>query len=138
MKISRAAWLLIPAFMLLGCSMSKDSEIAEKKVPEFHLLLDSGRFSEIYSASSDELKKVSKESDFVALLEGVHRKLGNNKTSERQTWNVNYNTSGTFVTLTYKTTYSEGDASEQFVYRIQDGEAKLAGYHVNSNAFITK
>jgi len=138
MKIPRIALLLLPALLLLGCSMSKDAEIAETKVPEFHSLLDSGQFSEIYLASADELKKVSKEADFVALLDAVHRKLGKKKSSERQTWNVNYNTSGIFVTLTYKTVYSEGDASEQFVYRLQDGDAKLAGYHVNSNVLIIK
>ena len=58
--------------------------------------------------------------------------------AERQTWNINYHTSGTFATLVYKTQYAEGEATETFVYRIKDETALLAGYHVNSNALITK
>jgi hypothetical protein len=81
---------------------------------------------------------VSKPEDFVALLEAVHRKLGELKSADKQNWNINFHTSGTFVTLTYKTSYSEGDAAEQFVYRIDGGAASLAGYHINSNALILK
>ena len=138
MKLSRLIFIVALFIFMAGCSMSKDSEIAEKKIPEFHSLLDSGRFKDIYAASADDLKKASKEDEFVALLEAVSRKLGKVRTTERMTWNVNYHTSGTFVTLAYKTAYAEGDASEQFVYRIIDGQAKLAGYHINSNILITK
>src|SRR5437773_3749093 len=92
-----------------GCSMSADTAAAEQAVPKFHELLDSGRFVEIYEGSAEDLKKVSTQQDFVALLEAVHRKLGNTKSSERQSWNVNYHTSGAFVTLTYKTLYAEGE-----------------------------
>jgi hypothetical protein len=51
---------------------------------------------------------------------------------------VNYHTSGTFATLVYKTRYAGGEATETFVYRIKSESALLAGYHINSNALITK
>ena len=118
--------------------MSQDSAVAEAKIPEFHSLLDAGEFRAIYAASADDLKKVASEKDFVALLDAVHRKLGQVKTTTRQTWLVNSRTSGTFVTLTYKTVFAKGDATEQFVYRIENDQAVLAGYSVNSLALITK
>jgi hypothetical protein len=116
--------------------MSADTSAAEQAVPRFHELLDAGNFIEIYEKSSDDLKTSATQKDFVALLEAVHRKLGNTKSAEKIGWNVNYQTSGTFVTLNYKTAYADGNADEQFVYRLDGKVALLAGYHVNSNAFI--
>jgi hypothetical protein len=132
--------VLTAALMLAicGCSMSTDTAAAEQAVSGFHELLDTARFSEIYEKSSDNLKKVATQRDFVALLEAVHRKLGKTKSAEKRGWNVNYHTSGTFVSLTYKTAYVEGEADEQFVYRLEGKVALLAGYHVNSNALILK
>jgi hypothetical protein len=126
------------ALALMGCSASTDTAVAEAGVPKFHKLLDAGNFAEIYEQSSDNLKKVSKQNDFVVLLDAVHRKLGITKSSEKQGWNISYHTSGTFVTLTYKTVYSEGEAAEQFVFVMQGKAAMLAGYHINSNALILK
>lgn len=123
---------------LSGCSMSEDTSVAEQAVPRFHALLNAGKFEEIYNASSEDIKKATKQQDFIALLEAVHRKLGEVKSSERQAWKVNYQTSGTFVSLTYKTIYSEGEAAEQFVFLLKGKAATLAGYHINSNALILK
>lgn len=126
------------AIALSACSMSADTTAAEQAVPKFHALLDAGRFAEIYESSSAELRKASSQQDFVALLESVHRKLGNMKSSVKQGWKVNYRTSSTFVSLTYKTIYAEGEATEQFIFQVQDTAALLVGYHVNSNALILK
>ena len=131
-------FLVTLALVLSGCSVSADTTAAEASVPKFHELLDAGKFVEIYEQSSEDLKRVATQQDFVALLEAVHRKLGNARSSEKQGWNVNYHTSGTFVTLTYKTLYTEGEAAEQFVFRMQNKVAALAGYHINSNALILK
>lgn len=126
------------ALVLAGCSMSADTAAAEDSIPKFHQLLDAGQFDAIYQQSSDDLKKAATQRDFVALLEAVHRKLGNTKSSGRIGWNVNYQTSGTFVTLDYKTAYDSGDANERFVFRMQEKNAQLAGYHINSTALILR
>jgi hypothetical protein len=122
---------------LAGCSAGADVSLAEAEVPKFHQMLDSGQSSQIYSTSSEDLKGVATQSDFRALLDAVHRKLGPTRSSEKRSWNINFHTSGEFVTLVYETQYAQGNATEQFVYRIQANQALLAGYHVNSNALIT-
>ena len=127
--------MLLP---LAGCSGSASVSLAEEQIPRFHQSLDAAKFQEIYAAASEELKKASSEKDFVALLEAVHRKLGAAKSSEKQNWNVGVYTSGTSVSLTYKTVYTEGDATEKFVYRIKGDQALLLGYHISSNALILK
>jgi len=124
------------AVVLAGCSMSADTRLAEQAVVRFHEMLDAGQSDAIYSEAADELKKASTRQEFVALLDAVHRKLGDTRSSDQKGWNVNYQTSGAFVTLNYQTAYAKGNASEQFVYRLQDSKALLAGYHINSNALI--
>ncbi|NBD19790.1 DUF4019 domain-containing protein [Aquabacterium fontiphilum] len=125
-------------FVLAGCSMSADTQLAESQVPNFHSSFNSGDFKGVYTFAADDLKQATSEADFVALLEAVHRKLGTMESTTRETWHVNYHTSGTLVTLAYKSNYQHGEATETFVYRLKDGSAKLAGYHVNSNALITR
>jgi hypothetical protein len=123
---------------LTACSMSADKTVAEQAVTSFHTKLDSGQFDVIYAGSSDDLKNVTTQGKLVALLEAVHKKLGATKSSKEQSWNVNFHTSGTFITLIYATTYEAGDANEQFVYRLQGSNALLAGYHINADALILK
>lgn len=131
---------LIAALVILlaGCSMSADTKMAEGAVERFHTMLDAGQFQDIYAESADDLKKVTTQEKLTALLEAVHRKLGVMKSSMKQSWNVNYHTSGTFITLIYATVYQGGDAREQFMYRLEGADAKLAGYYINSDALILK
>lgn len=126
------------AVVLSACSSSVDTQRADQAVSQFHQMLDTGQFEEIYSTSANDLKGVATQKDFVALLEAVHRKLGNFRSTMQTRWHVNYGTSGTFVSLTYTSVYSEGEAVEQFVYRLDDEKALLAGYHISSNTLILK
>lgn len=133
--------LLVVAFcitLLASCSMSKDTALAQAQISAFHSELDAGRFQEIYLSSSPDLQKVASEGDFVKLLTAIHRKLGNVKTSTQLTWKVFSGTSGTFATIVNKSQFEQGSADEQFVYRIDNGVAKLAGYHINSLALVTQ
>jgi hypothetical protein len=41
------------------------------------------------------------------------------------------------VTLNREAQFERGPGSEEFVFRIEKGNAVLAGYHVNSNALVT-
>jgi hypothetical protein len=124
--------------LLSGCSMSSDAKLAQEAVPRFHQMLDAGQFDAIYDESGDQFKRVTTRKDFDDLLQAVHRKLGNTKSSSGRGWRVNYNTSGKFATLSYGTVYDEGEATEQFVYQLQGEKAVLVGYYVNSNTLILK
>ena len=134
----RTVLVMLVAAMVGACSMSADTTLAEKQVPQFHAFLDEGRAAEIYVRASEDLKNAAPEADFVALLDAVHGKLGPVKRAEKKNWSINYHTSGTFATLVYRTQYAGGEATETFVYRIKDEAALLAGYHIKSNALITR
>ena len=131
--------LLFSIFLLLSaCSMSKDASLAEQEVVKFHEQLDAGQFEALYDNSGEDLKKAATKQDFIDLLAAVNKKLGNVQKSEKTSWNVNYHTSGAFVTLTYNTTFTNGNGAEQFVFKLKDKHGVLVGYHINSNTLITK
>jgi hypothetical protein len=126
------------AAALVGCSPAADTKAAEEAVTKFHQGLDAAQFEAIYADAAEDLKKVSSAQTFVPLLTAIQRKLGVSKSTQQQTWRVNYATSGTFITLSYATVFEGGDATEQFVFRISGAQARLAGYHINSEALVLK
>jgi hypothetical protein len=136
---SRAFRLVIVLFaaLLAACSSGQDLTLAEGEVAHFRQQMAAQQFLEIYSQASDDLKKTTAEDKMTRLLSAVDRKLGAVKSSERTSWGVNFNTSGTTATLKFKTTFERGTGDETFVYRIVGGKAVLAGYHINSDDLIT-
>jgi hypothetical protein len=121
-----------------GCNPVKSNAAAESAVADFHQKLDAGDFKTIYDTADQGFKKAAPEKDFVALLEAIHRKLGNVQSTNRQGWNINSYNFQTYVELTYQTKFAEGDGTEKFRYRIEKGRALLLYYNINSTALITK
>ena len=121
---------------LAACSAGTDVPVADKAVARFHTMLDAGQNAQIYADSAPEMKGAANEAKLTALLAAVHRKLGAVTKAQQRGWNDQVNTGGHFVTLNYATTYARGEAAENFVYKITDGKAQLAGYNVNSDALI--
>lgn len=114
-----------------GCSAGADRGTAEAAVVEFRQMMDAGRFAEIYRASAPDMKSTTSEAELVRVLGGVHTHYGNFRTASQTDWNWNSSNGNVFVTLRYDTQYMNGRAAERFVYRIQDGDAQLAGYNIN-------
>jgi hypothetical protein len=122
--------------LAVGCSMSDDAALAEAEVARFHEAFNSQRFDGLYENGAKELKAAAGKEDFVKLLRFVHRKLGTVSASDKLSWHVNYQTGGTFVTLVYDTTFTNGKGREQFVYKVSGDQALLVGFHVNSKELI--
>jgi len=60
------------------------------------------------------------------------------KAATQQGFFVNFTTSGTMVRLNYTTKSEQGDAQEEFLWKMKGNQAVLVGYHINSNALVTK
>jgi hypothetical protein len=133
-------WIGILTMLLavVGCAGRKGKEAAERAVNEFHHKLDASDFAGIYAATHPDFKKVATEKDFTELLEAVHRKLGTVKGSEQRSWRLNQFNLDTNAQLVYKTSFSGGEAAEQFVYRVDEKSAALLSYNINSKALIVK
>jgi hypothetical protein len=123
------------AMGLAGCSAVKQEATAEQAVTRFHKMLDAGQYEAIYDQSAPEMKAATSRAGFLRMMDGIHRKLGAVKASNRQGWNVNYLNGVGTVTLGYQTRFANGSGQEQFVYRTGASPA-LVGYNVNSPALL--
>jgi hypothetical protein len=133
----RSALLLFAALAgLAACSPGSDVPAAERGVTAFHAQLDAGRYAAIYAASSDEMKRTTSAEDLTRLLAAVQGRFGRFRAGSTRSWNDSRTTSGRFVTLDYAATYERGAVAENFVFRIDDGRAALAGYHVDPRSMI--
>jgi hypothetical protein len=131
-SLRRWSAVLVAVGFLAACSATQDFDLAQAAVKSFRELMAAQKFDQIYSDSADELKKTTTEQNLTRLLAAIDRKLGPVKSAESNGWSVNYNSSGTSVTLKYKTQFEKGTGAETFVYRISGGKALLASYHINS------
>ena len=121
-----------------ACTLGENIELAEAQVAEFHKNLSEGRVEVIYDLAADEFKKSGSRDEALQFLRAVRSKLGAVKESKKQTWDVNYHTVGTFVSLVYETEFIEGKGTEYFVYRIDERAAKLVSYKIDSMALVVK
>lgn len=130
--------LIFLSVLTIGCGAQKDIAGASAAVAQFHGQLDHQDYLTIYNNADERFRGASKQDDFVALMTAVHSKLGTVQKSSRQGFFVNYNTSGSSIRLTYATKFSGGDADEEFLWSKSGDTFRLLGYHINSNALITK
>src|SRR5262245_48524795 len=93
---------------LTACSASQDIDTATAAVAQFRELMTAHKFDQIYSDGADELRKSTTEQNLTRLLDAVDRKLGTVKSAQSNGWTVNYNTSGTSVTMKFKTQFEKG------------------------------
>jgi hypothetical protein len=131
----RNPWLAGVALVLTSCGAVQDMDAADAQVTAFHRNFDRERFGPLWDRSSPTLKGVTAEEDFIALMTQLRTKLGVVKSSERTGFNVNYATGGSQVTLTYRTTFANGEGTETFIYDTEE-PPRLMGWHVVSPALL--
>jgi uncharacterized protein DUF4019 len=114
---------------------------AETRVASFHGMLDAERYSEIYGGADELFKNATTEAQFTEILRAVHRKLGvvvstaqTNFTSR----DLAGTSAGSYISMTYKTEFAEGPATESFNWRVVDGKVHLVGYNIQSSLLITR
>jgi hypothetical protein len=137
-KILMAGLALASLAFFSACTFNfvKGKDDAEKAVSVFHQRLDAGQYEEIYADLADEFKNVSTKEETLELFEAVTRKLGKTRSTTLQSWNAQTTLGGNFISLVYETEFEQGKGVENFTFIMKGKEAKIAGYHVNSKAFM--
>jgi hypothetical protein len=123
------AWVIVSALVVAGCG---GTDAAKRGVEEFRSRAAQRSYAEIYRAGGAELRQGTTEEQFERFMTAVDRTLGAWQSAEEPAWNVMRATTGQLVRLTYQSQFERGGANEQFLWRIEQGEAILIGYHVNS------
>ena len=104
--------IFVAALLLCSCSSTENLSKADGQIPHLRQLMTERQFEQLYVETADDLKKVTTQKDFVALLAAVDLKLGAVKNTTKNGWNVNFHSSGTFVTLGFKTQFKRGSGEE--------------------------
>jgi hypothetical protein len=141
MKNLLTACVALGALLIIGlaCSALKDGKpAADSGVVEFHSRLNEEKYDEIYDASHQQFKDATSREDLVKLLTAVRTKLGRVVDSRSQSFNVGNFNLKTLVTLTQATEFEHGKADEKFVFVIENKQAFLQTYLINSMDLITK
>lgn len=135
--VSRPAsvWLLVLPLLLASCGGTDE---AKRGVANFRARAAQTSFSEIYWRAAPEFRQSATEEQFLRVMTAMNRKLGSWTSAGEPGWNVTRGTAGQVVSLTYQSLFAKGAVSEQFTWRIEDGEPVLLAYHVNSPLLVTE
>ena len=138
-------WSLVAAALVLGffmwqcgSGMKAGARLSDRAVSHFHSQLDSEAYGDIVDESDEAFQNSEKRDEIIKFLAGVHSKLGSSRGFTRTNIFVNATTNGTFIKVTYQSTFDQGNAVEAFTWKRAGGGLKLVRYDVNSNTFLTR
>jgi hypothetical protein len=136
-------WSLVAAALVFGyftwqcgSGLSAGARLSDDAVRQFHSQLDSGAYEDIIRDSDKAFQKSGSPEELLKFLTGVHSKLGTSQGFARTNVFVNASTSGTFIKVTYQSTFERGNAVETFTWRKESGGLTLVGYNVQSKVFL--
>jgi predicted small secreted protein len=123
---------LLAALFLCSCSAGKDVELAGHAVDEFHQQFAAGEDSAIYAAADPAYRAAFSQKANHELLSRIRQKLGACQGARYTSEFVNFQMSGTFVTLSENRNCAHGNLQEVFKWRISSGRPFLYGYRASS------
>ena len=144
-KSTSLRWALVAIGLLLGyfawqcgSGMKAGARLSDEAVRHFHSQLDSEAYDDIVRDSDEAFQNSESRDELVKFLAGVHSKLGASRDFTRTNIFVNASTNGTFIKVTYESTFDQGNAVEAFTWKKASGGLKLVRYDVNSKVFLTR
>lgn len=137
-KWSLAATLVLTAILYWRCGtgLLQGKKLSGNGVQQFHALLNSGQYDQIYDGASDAFRASGNKADMIKFLQAVHRKLGDAGSYTLKNLNVTATTTGTYITAEYGTTFTQGDAVEIFTWLRSGQKVLLYRYNVQSMKLI--
>jgi hypothetical protein len=129
MRFGSSMWVVASALLVTACGGTDE---AKRGVAEFRSRAAQKSYGEIYRTAGAELRQAATEEQFERLMTTLDRRLGAWQSAAEPAWTVTRGTGGHLVRLTYQSQFAKGAASEQFVWRLDNGGPALLGYHVNS------
>jgi hypothetical protein len=115
-----------------GCTGSGVSpQAADVATQDFRQHYERKEFNQLYAGAAPEFRAGASEALFVELMKNISQKLGSWQ-SARPLGNTKVAGAGDKVVFQFKSQFSNGEATENFVWRNEGGKPILVGYHINS------
>ena len=129
---------IVTLVLIVGnsCNINKPKKTAENAVEKFHVLFNEGLYKEIYQRADQTYRDAISETDTAGLFAMLRQKLGDVRQSKQVGWHINSSTLGTTVRLEYKTEFTNGNATEQFIFLESNGDTRLMNYDIQSPLLI--
>jgi hypothetical protein len=129
----RVPLAMLFAASLSACNPGSDKDAAEAKVAAVHQAFGAGRFAQVYDASGPDMKDAISRDNFVKMFGDIYARTGPYQSGKTTGWKVNYGTGGNYVVVNHDAQFRNAHGTEEFVFRMKDHEAVLAGYHVKTD-----
>jgi len=138
-------WRMTAAVVLLGCAtltvactgIGDAKAQAESAIERFHQRFNNQEFSAIYDGADAAFKKAGSEAQLTDFLRPYRSRLGAfERVPQSGQWLVNWSTSGTYVTITEDSVFSQGTARETFVWRIDASGCALVRYTISNEQSV--
>jgi hypothetical protein len=123
--------LLVSIGFILGCSALGGVGKAEEAVEVFHSQMNDEKFDVIYENSALQLKTSTDKGNFIRILSGLKKKMGNINESKRNKYEAVTENGISLVNLEYETDFSNGKVKEEFQFQIEDNKPTLNYYKYN-------
>jgi hypothetical protein len=136
--LGAVAAIVVTAIPLVASSCAKARDVAEAATREFRARMTGEAYGEIVRSATPAFQKATTEVDFSKAMGVVRERLGVWQSSEEPTWKVFAGVSGQTVTFVYTSHFERGTATEDFVWRVQEGRPALDGYHVKSARLVAQ
>jgi hypothetical protein len=136
-RVLSAILLVSACIFSAGCNASKTKAAAENAAARFHTQLDAEAYQQILAEATPEFRNSDSQANLQQFFAAIHRKLGKLQRCDETGFYLNFNTSGSTVTLTYESNFASGPATEQFIWRTGD-PPRLFNYRIDSRALIVK
>ena len=127
-------WLVFGAVLLVSCGGTDE---AKQGVDEFRTAVAAKNYHDIFEHADPEMRQSGTEEQFVEFMKALDKKLGPWQSAEEGVWTVSQSPAGRIVNLTYQSQFANGPGTERFMWRIENGQASLVGYHVDSPLWVT-
>ena len=122
-----------------SCNTKQKKKLAETAVDNFHVLFNNSQYREIYLQADQTYRDAIREADSTALFVLLRQKLGLVERSTQVGWSRNFSTLGATVRLEYKTDFTNGSATERFIFlESNNSETRLINYDIQSPLLIRK
>jgi hypothetical protein len=92
-----------------GSGLRAGAQLSDDAVRHFHSQLDSEAYGDILRESDTAFQNSGSSDETTKFLAGVHSKLGSSKGFTRAGINVNASTNGTFIRVSYQSTFDSGE-----------------------------
>ena len=120
--------LVFTPILLTGCVPSQHKASALRGIEQFHSRFNDFRFAEVYDGADSKVKAAMSRDEFVESMKAMREGQGRVLSTEEIGMDYDSSSDVVRIKILMLVTFEKGQAREEFVYQISEGEAVLAGY----------